>query len=320
MTNPRAPRRSSSGRAARSDGATAPSSYRAMAAGDRIWFNPPNSDELISPFSDPRGVVIQAAQAFSVSLRSFCVADDLDGFFRGDNDILVTSRAALGAKPPVDRVHYFQEELPVGETQRSLLAESMFVCDDYNGVDSLWLELQVVEIDTSDNERSALVAAFRNLAVAAGAIFPAILPYTALGAGLLSSLNKLWSAIEKDTQVIRSPLRLEPSDRFGAKLQPGIYVVFQTPVKGEDFRMKPGFILETPDGYAPRQSYATYSVEAVKALSPDFVVSDKVATLLTQLRDSSRASGVASSFDFLRDTLSNYSNFEQLRRYKDLSG
>lgn len=105
------------------------------------------------------------------------VAEDLDGIFRGKNDILVLSKTSMGEEPLVERIHFFEEEVPKGHPIKHMLAENLFIADDYNGIDKLWLEINVLEIDTNTGERKAAVKAFQSLAATAGAVFPAILPY-----------------------------------------------------------------------------------------------------------------------------------------------
>lgn len=77
-----------------------------------FWFVLPKSDELVSPYDlYDSSVMITAAQSFSVTVISAVIAQDLDGIFRGKNDILLLSRSSSGAQPLVERIHYYEEEV-----------------------------------------------------------------------------------------------------------------------------------------------------------------------------------------------------------------
>ena len=153
---------------------------------DNIWLVLPKTTQLISPYelydSSQR---IPLASPFSVSLINAVISDDLDGLFRGDNDILLLSKSSLGSQPQVERVHYYEEGVAAGRPLKNLLANSVFVSEDYSG-QRLWLEMNVLEIDTDTGERKAAVQAFQGLASTAGAVFPAIAPY-AFGASAATS-------------------------------------------------------------------------------------------------------------------------------------
>ena len=131
---------------------------------DKLWFVAPKTKDLTSAYEEhPATKRVVAAEAFTVSLRTVMVAQDMDGFLRGDNDVLVLSAASLGEKPAVQRVHYYEEELPAGTVLKDFIAETMYVCDDYSGTDRLWMELNIVEVDTDTGERKALLSASRIL-------------------------------------------------------------------------------------------------------------------------------------------------------------
>ena len=131
---------------------------------DTIWFVLPKTKELVSPYElTSESKVIEAAQPFTVSMVTVVVSEDLDGIFRGRNDILVLTKSSLGEQPFVERIHYYEEEVPKGKPIRNMFADNVFVTDDYNGIDRLWLELNVVEVDTDTGERKAAIKAFQSL-------------------------------------------------------------------------------------------------------------------------------------------------------------
>lgn len=287
---------------------------------DKIWHVNPTTKGLVSAYEvQPYAKQLVAAQPFTVSLKTVMVADDLDGWPRGDNDLLLTTSSSLGEAPRVQRVHYFDREIKPKTVLKNFYAETMFVCEDYSGTDRLWLELKVIEVDTDMGERKALIGAFNKLAATAGAVFPAVMPYAGLASGLATAVEKLISAIEKNVSALECPIALYPPDRpdAGMPLQTGTYVVFSQEVDGTQYQFEPGLTLKRVDGKEIGVAYAIFTIEAVKSVSPNWVISQKVATLLTQIQQGNDNSA-AETIDFLRDTLQQYSNFKYLKRYAEL--
>lgn len=287
---------------------------------EKVWHVNPTTKGLVSAYEvQPYAKRLFTAQPFTVSLKTVMVADDLDGWPRGDNDLLLTTSASLGEAPKVQRVHYYAEEIKPKVVLKSFYAETMFVCEDYSATDRLWLEIKVIEIDTDTGERKALTNTFSKLAATAGAVFPVAMPYAALASGVVPAVEKLVAALEKNVSAIECPIALYPPDRpdAGMPLQTGSYVVFSQEVGGTEYQFEPGLTLKRVDGKEIDVAYAIFTVEAVKSVSPKWVISQKVATLLTQIEQGNDNSA-AGSIDFLTDTLQQYSNFKYLRRYAEL--
>jgi hypothetical protein len=286
---------------------------------DAIYIVNPETKELVTPYEElPKSKRIVAAQAFTVSMVNVVVAKDLDGWFRGKNDLLVLSRTSMGDQPLVERIHFFEEEIDKGQPIQNILADCMFLADDYNGIDKLWLEVDVLEVDTDTGERKAAVTAFQSLAALAGGIFPAIMPYAFGASAVIGLIDKLMGILEKDIHVVRVPFAMHPdAARPGhAPLQAGTYVAFATNQDPSGFKMHSNGLL-TAGNRPSGVSYAVFDVAPVKQVSPKFVVSQKVATLVTQMQRGNKKSPLA-TVDFLMDTLAQYSNFGKLTRYLEL--
>lgn len=288
---------------------------------DTVWFVLPKTRELVSPYElKPESRVPEAAQPFTASMVTVVVSEDLDGILRGRNDILVLTKSSLGEQPLVERIHYYEEEVPKGKPIRNMFADNVFVTDDYDGEDRLWLELNVVEVDTDTGERKAAIKAFQSLATTAGAVFPVAVPYAFAANAAIGVIEKLISAIEKDTNVVKVPFALHPGDpRPGkAPLQFGSYVVFAQPQDPSKYKLQPNGLITS--GSKPSEvSYAVFNLSPVKQVSPKMVISQKVATLLTQMKNGNTNSAVG-TLAFLNNTLIQYSNFGKLNRYFELKG
>jgi len=160
---------------------------------------------------------------------------------------------------------------------------------------------------------------FNKLAAVAGSVFPVAMPYAALASGVATAIEKLISALEKNVSALECPIALYPPDRpdAGMPLQTGTFVVFSQEVDGTEYQFEPGLTVKRVDGKEVDVAYALFTVEAVKSVSPKWVISQKVATLLTQIEQGNDNS-TAGSIDFLTDTLQQYSNFKDLERYAEL--
>jgi hypothetical protein len=280
---------------------------------DNVWLVLPGTKDLVSSFEiHPNSKPIRAAQPFSVSLVTVVVADDLDGILRGKNDVLVLTKSSLGEQPFVERIHCYEEEVPKGSPIRDMFANSVFVEDDYSGRDRLWIELNVLEVDTDTGERKAAVQTFQSLAATAGAVFPAIVPYTMAAGAAVSVVEKLVSALEKDENVVKAPIALHSGDpRPGLRpLQAGTYVVFARPQDPAKYKLESNGLLTTGSTQPSKISYAVFNIAPQKDVSPNFVMTQKIATLLTQLRfgNSNSAKG---SIEFLSETLTTYANLSR---------
>ena len=290
-----------------------------MEYADTVWLVDSKTGELRSPYQERDGHErVVAAKPFTVRLMTVVVTEDLDGMFRGKNDLMVISRTAMGESPKVERVHFYEEEVPEGRPIRNVLADSMYVADDYDGTSKLWLEVDLVEIDRDAGDRKAAVQDFHSLAATAGAVFPAALPYTFAASATLGVVEKLVAALERDTHVVKVPFALYPGrPRIGrAVFQEGVYVAFARPVEPGGYALSENGLLKK-DGLASPVSYVAYEIVRQKFVSPNYVMSQKVATLLTQLHQGN-SSVARATISFLNDTISKFSSYRKLERYLDL--
>ncbi len=286
---------------------------------DQVWLVKPGTNDLVSPYELYEGSKrIVEAQSFTVSIVTAVVAEDLDGFFRGNNDILILTKSSMGEQPLVERIHFYEEEVPVGQPIRAILAENVFIAEDYNETDKLWIEINVIEVDSDTGERKAALKSFQGLASATGAIFPAMLPYAFGASAAMGVIEKIVSAFEKDKHVVKVPFALYPGNpRLGKPpLQEGAYVCFAKPQDPSNFKLHSNGLLTNSD--TPSEvSYTVFDIIPVKRPNPKFVINQKVATLLTQMEKGNQNSTI-STIEFLSNTLTQYDNFKKLDRYVEL--
>ena len=287
---------------------------------DTVHMVLPGTQELVSPYGMYEASQrIGAAESFSVTIDAVVVSEDLDGYFSGDNDLMVLTRSALGDRPRVERVHFFEEEVRKGRPLRNLFANTAHVTEDYNGTDRLWLELIVLEIDSDRGERYAAMQSFQTLAATAGAVFPALLPYAFGAAALAGLVDRLIDTLKEDAQVVRAPVSFHGGTSRPGRipLQEGTFVVFPRPTSSEGLQLAPNGLLEE-NGAPAERSYMVFNVFREIEVSHDHLTNQQIATLLTQMRDGNDNSA-RGTLDFLRETMEAYGDLQRLERYRSLA-
>lgn len=211
----------------------------------KLWYVPFNSVELKPSYQvyGGDGNRVLAAQPFTIELRTVMVGPDLDRWPRGDNDVLISTTSKLGTEPKVERVHSYREELTAQTALGPFLGRTIYLCDDYNGKSTFWMELKVLEVDQDLGDREELVNAFTQMADTVGAVFPAALPYTAAASILAKASHNLIKVFEENKAVIECPITFHGPSRVGTPLQLGTYVAFSDEVDGADFELAPDFLL-----------------------------------------------------------------------------
>ena len=297
---------------------------------DTLWFLPFEAAEgtLQSVYAADPATELAGGQPFTLALEAVKLAKAphesiFERIVHPDHDVLILSSSALGAKPPVERVHYYKANIDLERPLlvHDLLSDAICVCDDYNDGDALYLELKVVTMETAGQHRDAALKGFETLLSTAGSVFPVFLPYAAFGSGALAALGKVWEAVgQRETWRISEPIRFFPPKTKHAKtLRQGRYVVFSDEVDGTQYQLSDSCQLEGRIG--ENLSYAVFRIDPSREPSIDYVISQRVATLLTQLRNDQEgqpAGMLETSLGYLTDTLKAYTNFTDLQRYQEL--
>src|SRR5919202_230296 len=224
-----------------------------MALEDTVWFLPFDADTgtLQSIFTaddaptDAAGG-IEAGRAFTVSLEVMRLAKRLDEPWyervtHPHTDVLILTSSALGAQPLVERIHFYQPDIDLDKPllAHDLLSNVIWVCDDYQEHDTFYVELQVVTLGRSDEQRRAALEGFTTLASTAGSIFPVALPFIAVGEGVLAAVNKLWNAAQqRESYRISESLKLfGPHTPRAKTLRAGSYVVLSDALDGTQWQL-----------------------------------------------------------------------------------
>ncbi|MBE3560497.1 MAG: hypothetical protein IMW89_14930 [Ktedonobacteraceae bacterium] len=302
-----------------------------------LWYVAPDeaAGKLSSPYmtcadgNDPHAII--AAQPFTVSLKAICVAEDhhrtlFEGLFPQDG-VLILSSNSLGTKPAVQRVHYYQEHLPRATLIDSFLSDTVYLCDDYSGHERLWLEFHIMAVGVPQEERDTLVNKFTSLAETAGSIFPVALPYSFIASTVVKSVEQLLNATQQAKHLLSRRVAFYPHhprtptdagasgspDHNTPILRCGTYIIFAEAVDGNAYTLQADNSI-TP---VPDVSYLVFMIDRESIPSPDWVTSQRVAMLLTQINQGN-ANSEQAPIVFLNNTLTGYSNFSKLQRYLEL--
>lgn len=287
---------------------------------------------LQSPYegtSDGNDQFAANGQPFTVSLKSVYFAakppEGLFGLVQGGRDILIASTTALGTQPRVQRVHYYtaMSALSAGAPLSDFLSDTIYLCNDYSGTDRLWLQLQVYDVPADPAQRNSVVQTFQGLAEQFDSIFPVAIPYTMVATGLVTAINTLIQQLNGNMPLLDTHVGLVPqSGRFEGLLRGGMYVLFAQPIDGTQYALQDNSALVRKDGAAVDVAYAVMSISFDIQPGPDWddkVNAQRVATLLTGMQPGGNPDPTQATLHFLSDTLSKYSDWTALERYRNLS-
>ena len=284
----------------------------------RVWFVDSSTSKLTSIYNNVDGAnTFKEAQPITAFLTFLTVNEDLDGIFRGENDVFVMSTSYMGNNPPVERVHLYKREVPDSTPIHQFPFKTVFASEDYDGKSALNITLRVLDIDINNQTQDEIVSALNNLVGSAGAVFPAVAPYTFAANTLIGIFSKLYSLIVSNDIALEASVSLLPNPTIGeAHLYEGTYVIFKEPINASGFGISNSGVITPPEEMA-LPSYALLNTLGELRETPKYIISQKIANLLTQITKEN-PNQTRQSVEFLSDTLNGYHNFTRLNRYREL--
>lgn len=265
----------------------------------------------------------QAAQKLSVTMEGTWVRDDHDGFGAGDNDVIVATKHRAGAGPIVDKVHFYKQEVPERTWIGSFFHPLIFASDDFDPADvqEITLEVRVFDEDSLSVEEGAAVEgviAAGTLAIAVA--YPVFAPFAGLAAGLGKSLAGLVDRLNDHDRIVEGRIRLavnKPQGQGWDLLQPGFLVCFAEEIDasrlflGQDRKIYGG----APGGAIlfEHQSYVVVRVTRDALNTPDWVIDQRAATLLSEI-EHGKQNQRGEALGFVRQTFQAYSTLRRLER------
>jgi hypothetical protein len=199
------------------------------------------------------------------------------------------------------------------------ISDTIYLTSDFHPPSQIHLTLEVTEVNAGADERDAAIQAFNGLAQTVGAVFPVVLPYSAFVGGAATAAKKLVDALTSSaTSHISDVIRLYPPGKTDdIDLQAGRYVAVDQDRDLTNCSLRADGKLVRDGQEVLDIPYVAFRLERGEAPSPEFVVAQRVATLLTQLSAGGN-DPTKSSIEFVGDTLSVYSQFRDLERYAEL--
>lgn len=304
-----------------------------MTLGECVWFAPLN-ESPVTPVSawkpaEPTRAINEAA-SFTISLESVMVPkehfgesmrDRLRSWLAGEKDLLISSTCQVAAQPAVQRVHYFGSAAGFERPFTSFVSDNIYVTQDFHPVARINVLFQLVEVDSGADDREKLLTALNGIASKVGAVYPAILPYAFIGSNVAGAMNKLTASLIPDKHSrLTHDINLFPSGRLDdIDLQVGRYILLDKDLDATQYQVLPDGGLASAETGARITDvpYLIFRIDTSALPSPDFVVNQRVATLLTQLSGGSN-DPLTSSLGFLSGTLNAYTGFTDLARYGSL--
>ena len=266
------------------------------------------------------------AQKVTITFESAFVREDRDFGAKGDNDIIITSRHQLAARPAVERVHFYKSGVPAPDYITSAFHPVVWATNDFRTADEeIRLRIRIFDEDgLSAGDALAFRDALAGVAAAAAIAFPVFAPYAGLSAGLASAIVDLVDRLDEHDRIVEGEIRLsvnKPSDRGFNLFQPGFLVCFARETDGTNLFFDGAHVVErTPNGETAWTdgSYAVLRLRRGFVPQAHYVIDEEAATLLTELENGKGNQGV-NTLRFLQETLAGYQSFRRLERAAELS-
>ncbi|MCW8140395.1 MAG: hypothetical protein KIT58_15965 [Planctomycetota bacterium] len=268
------------------------------------------------------------AQRLSITMEGTWVRDNHDGFLAGDNDVVVASRHRAGSGPIVDKLHFYAQEVPERTWIGGFFHPLIYGSTDFReaSVQEITLELRVFDEDSlSGSESKALEGVIAAGTLAVAVAYPVFAPFAGLAGGLGRSLVHLVERLNEHDRIVEGRIRLavnKPADQGWDLLQPGFLVCFAEELDasalflGHDKRVYGG-----APGRAvlyEHHSYAVVRVTRDPLNTPDWLIDQRAATLLSELEQGKRTNH-GHALGFLRQTFDAYTSLQKLRRLQELT-
>jgi hypothetical protein len=304
-----------------------------MALGESVWFAPLDPTPVTpqsawDPAPDDRQ--IKDAAAFTVSLDTVVIPKDplphglkerFQAIVEGKKDVLITSTCQLGAQPAVQRVHYYGDAHGFTRPFGQFVSETIYLTPDFDPPGRIHLLFEVFEAGDGPEGREGILEALNGVASKVGAVYPVILPYAFVGTNICAALNKLCDAVvPSEHSRLTQDINLYPAGRQDdIDLQRGRYIVLDQERDVTQFELQPDgrLITKGTDKQVMDFPYLIFRVDPGQEPTPDFVIGQRVATLLTQMQGKGN-DPFQSTLGFVSDTLDGYTSFSDLRRYDQL--
>jgi hypothetical protein len=256
--------------------------------------------------------VFSSAQPMTVRLRGVMTAESRELFLKGGNDLVVVSKFQIGDEPPVERLHFMDNDTELG-WHDDFFDDIIFTTRDFTG-ERLTLRLQVYDVDSLNRN---LVESANQLAKKTAGIFPQLAPYAGAVDFAVDPIVTLVDTLDDHDQILDDRITLEVADPEVARklLQPGLMVCLREPIDG-GCELRDDLQVVRSNGSEYDSSYAVIEVLRERLADRDQEITQKAAKLVAELQGKGQSS--RTGLFFLRETLEAYNNFQRLERARSL--
>lgn len=264
----------------------------------------------------PTTKTFENAQSLSIRIRGAMLAEAYDRWGGKKNDVMIVSTFQFGSEPPVQRLHFLQDNVKLG-WQGDFFNDVILALRDFNVTNNvLKLRIQVYDMDGVDE---TLIQAIGNVSQSVAVAFPYLGPYAAAVSFGVPALLKLVDNIDQHDRIIDERLTLEISEpeKGHQLLQPGYFVCFKEPVE-EGLYLRSDMRVLQPDQKSPfkKLSYTVLEVDRAFHAHRDWEIDQKAAKLIAELNGKGQSGKAA--LEFLRETLDTYDKYRRLERAYEL--
>ncbi len=261
--------------------------------------------------------LVKEGEAFTVSLESFYVKEKLED---SGNDLLVRSWIKYGGEPTVERIHFFQKDVPEDFLGENLPAEHMFSKQDHSEDNRVSITLEITEIDRGLKANKSISENISEVTNTFGGVFPAILPFIGMASNVVGLLGKLSALMEKNTQVFQSTIDLYAKDSFETPLRYGAYIFFLQEVKAAmykllDLKLKPA----SKQIDSPLHDYVVIKIvpgiiHSGSTTDDELLMNQQLASVLSQLDEGEKKDDGKRQqhLHFLQETIKAAHNMKEL--------
>lgn len=254
------------------------------------------------------------AQPMTVRLRGINIGENYDGMLRGTNDLMVVTKFQLGDEPPVERLHFMEQDVGLG-WHDDFFHSVVYSTQDYSGK-RLTLQLRVYDVDNVNEE---LIGSAKQLSEHAAGLFPQLAPYLGVVNFAVGPVVELVNNIDEHDKILNDQVTLEPprENRDGIKeLKPG-YMVCSEEKIGEEATLEDSLRIQSSGGgETQKESYAVFGIVRDNLVDRQYEINQRAAKLIAELKGKGQSKN--SSVHFLQETLDVYSKFRKLERAREL--
>jgi len=264
----------------------------------------------------PKTKMMANAEPFTVRVRGVMVLESKDWWPKKSNDIMIVTTSQFAGEPPVQRLHFMQDNAPLG-WQGSFFNSVVLALKAFNAEKRrLTLRIQVYDLDRFG---SGLVESVAKASQSVAVAFPHLAPYSAAVSFGVPALLKLIDNLDNHDRIIDERITLELSKPEAGRnlLQPGYLVCFGMPIEGDLFLSHKLRVIRNDGSNEFNEcSYAVLGIERQFQASRDWEIDQKVAKLVAELNGKGQSGKAA--LDFLRETLDAYDRFQRLEEARAL--